>query len=278
VGGLVVRLPLEMELYRNSKHSIMGRRLQRQLEGENVEMGTWYARAKRMIEEEMRRIAKQADEQGHIDTTKLGEDSSELLGLFLDNQETWQEVCLVLEQNGGKAKTLVLNRPMAFKLTENLGRLVLNGAFSANMKKEELKPPVRRDLMRFMMAFSSECAVYVGGPDKQAEPAIMIHGIEDLEGAEEISPGSNIYRGGLEAAVDGVLEGKYSPLEFRFFVGCHKYEESALDVAVHLGKYQPIACARSVALKQCISLPKPLFHEGTFCRTAERKVKKQPLG
>lgn len=68
--------------------------------------------------------------------------------------------------------------------------------------------------------------------------------------------------GGIEAAVKGVLDGEYSPLEFRFFVGCHSYEESALDVAVHLGKYQPVACARSVALKQCISLPKPLWHEG----------------
>lgn len=68
--------------------------------------------------------------------------------------------------------------------------------------------------------------------------------------------------GGVDGAVKGVLEGEYSPLEFRFFVGCHLYKESALDVAVHLGKYQPIACARSLALKQCISLPKPLWHEG----------------
>ena len=92
-------------------------------------------------------------------------------------------------------------------------------------------------------------------------PATIIHGISDLPGATEISPGSNIYRGGLDAAVDGVLDGKYSPLEFRFFVGCHDYEESMLDVEVLLGKYQPIACARALALKQCISLPKPLWHE-----------------
>lgn len=92
----------------------------------------------------------------------------------------------------------------------------------------------------------------------------MIHGIADLPGAREISPGSGIYRGGLEAAIEGVLYGKYNPLDFRFFVGCHSYDESTLDVSVVLGKYQPIACARSVALKQCISLPKPLWHEGTF--------------
>ncbi len=256
---MVVRLPLEMELYRNHKHSITGRRLRKQLEGEQVEMGIWYARAKKMVEDGMKKIARQADGMGQIDATRLTEDSTELLSLFLDNQETWQEVCLVIEQSGGNAKTLVLNRPMAFKLTENLGKLVLNGAF---MTKDDIKLVERRDLLRFMMAFSSECAVYVGGPDDQGESAIMIHGIQDLPGAQEISPGSNIFRGGIDAAVEGVLEGKFSPLEFRFFVGCHNYEESALDVAVRLGKYQPVACARSVALKQCISLPKPLWHEG----------------
>jgi len=116
-------------------------------------------------------------------------------------------------------------------------------------------------LKRFMMAFQNECAVYVGGPDEQGNPAEMIHGIKDLPGAVEISPGTKIYKGGLAAAIEGVLSGKYNPLEFRFFFGCHKYEESALDVAVHLGKFQPVACARSLALKQCISLPKPLWHE-----------------
>ena len=36
---------------------------------------------------------------------------------------------------------------------------------------------------------------------------------------------------------------------------------STLDVAVILGKYQPMACSRSVVLKQCIALPKPLWNE-----------------
>jgi len=114
---------------------------------------------------------------------------------------------------------------------------------------------------RFTIAFQEECAVYVGGPDHQGEPAVMIHGIAGLEGAVETSPGSRIYRGGTEAAIDGVLEGRYDPLEFRFFVGCHDYRESMLDVEVMLGKLQPIACSRVLALKQCISLPKPLWHE-----------------
>jgi hypothetical protein len=163
-----------------------------------------------------------------------------------------------LQRNVGDAKTVVINRPMAMFLTNDLGKLVLNGAFQKSQKAEKL--PIEH----FMLAFGHQCAVYVGGPDEQDQPATMIHGIPELEGAEEISPGSKIYRGGIDAAVNGVLENKYSALEFRFFVGCHAYKESTLDVAVLLGKYQPVACARSVALKQCIALPKPLWHEGMY--------------
>eukprot|EP00529_Nitzschia_sp_RCC80_P013667 CAMPEP_0113491824 /NCGR_PEP_ID=MMETSP0014_2-20120614/27755_1 /TAXON_ID=2857 /ORGANISM="Nitzschia sp." /LENGTH=594 /DNA_ID=CAMNT_0000385627 /DNA_START=203 /DNA_END=1987 /DNA_ORIENTATION=+ /assembly_acc=CAM_ASM_000159 len=274
VGGLVVRMPLEAELYRNHRHSLMGSKLKRILDNirdetdsKSLQISTWYARAKKLVEDEMVKIAGTADGEGQIDATRLKDEGSEMLSLYLDNQERWQEVCLVVEHagsdsNGGSSTTLVLNRPMAFQLTESLGRLVLFGAFRSqssgryNNEIDKLK-----DLKRFMMAFQNECAVYVGGPDEQGNPAEMIHGIKDLPGAVEISPGTKIYKGGLAAAIEGVLSGKYNPLEFRFFFGCHKYEESALDVAVHLGKFQPIACARSLALKQCISLPKPLWHE-----------------
>uniref|UniRef100_A0A7R9WM29 Uncharacterized protein n=1 Tax=Craspedostauros australis TaxID=1486917 RepID=A0A7R9WM29_9STRA len=116
-------------------------------------------------------------------------------------------------------------------------------------------------MQQFVEAFGKECAVYVGGDRNQDQPATLIHGIADLDGATEISPGTNIYRGGFQAAVDGVLSGKYTPLEFRFFVGSCEFHESQLDIDIRLGKVQPVACARSVALKQCISLPKPLWHE-----------------
>jgi len=272
VGGLVIRLPLEVELYRNFRHSITGSKLREILvddgEGEGIpaddlELNVWYGRSRDLIEEQMKEIAELADEEGQVDATTLSEDYSEMLHLYLENQEAWQEVCLVTElktsSEGSKlAKTLVLNRPIAFKLTKDLGRLVYFGAFDrkTSASREKVK-----GLTRFMIAFRDECAVYIGGPDDQGKPATIVHGIRDLPGAVEISPGSNIYRGGLEAAVDGVLEGRYSPLEFRFFCGCHSYEESMLDVEVRLGKYQPIACARALALKQCISLPTPLWHE-----------------
>jgi len=211
----------------------------------------------------MMEIAERAGDDGQVDATTLDDEASELLQLYLDNQETWQEVCLVLEKddNTGTATTLVLNRPMALKLTENLAHLVLHGVFRNNKKEQESSFKSRTGLVKFMQAFGQECAVYIGGPDGQDRPAQIVHGIPDLEGSREISPGSRIYVGGLDAAVEGVLQGKYRPMDFRFFVGRHSYPESSLDVSVVLGKYQPVACARALALKQCISLPKPLWHE-----------------
>eukprot|EP00521_Asterionellopsis_glacialis_P006257 CAMPEP_0195281968 /NCGR_PEP_ID=MMETSP0707-20130614/1058_1 /TAXON_ID=33640 /ORGANISM="Asterionellopsis glacialis, Strain CCMP134" /LENGTH=525 /DNA_ID=CAMNT_0040340913 /DNA_START=77 /DNA_END=1654 /DNA_ORIENTATION=- len=303
VGGLIVRLPLEIEIMRNYRHSVIGQKLRQSLDlpeedtpiniqkkysssafyeeddtiqdsldnsndtpphnTNNQEMASaktvlWYRAAKQLVEDEMLSIAAEA-EDGQIDATTLQPEAAEMLSLYLDNQETWQEVNLVLESKSdtGEATAVVINRPMALKLTENLARLVLFGAYMADNRQVTDE----QDLIRFLLAFGDTCGVYVGGPHHQEQPAILIHGIRDLPGATEISPGANIYRGGLEAAIDGVLAGTYDPLDFRFFIGRHMYTDNELDVAVHLGKYQPIACARSVALKQCISLPKPLWHE-----------------
>ena len=143
---------------------------------------------------------------------------------------------------------------MAFQLTENLAQLVLQGGLGGRSPASSMK-----QLQAFIKAFGSECAVYVGGPDCQEEPATLIHGFANLPGCEEIMPG--IYKGGIQAAIEGVAAGLYKALDFRFFVGRHEYEDSMMDLDVVLGKYQPIAGARTLALKQCISLPKPLWHE-----------------
>lgn len=278
VGGLMVRMPLEVEIHRSFKHTMAGSRFRKLLKkktGGNdddddddattpaaaLPTEQWYKKAQIFIEEQMLDIASRANENdGQIDASTLKEDSTELLQLYLDNQETWQEVCLVLERNeGASATSLVLNRPMALKLTENLAELVLYGAYGNSNKSSSR---YKKDLVKFLNAFGEECAVYIGGPHQQEKAAIMIHGIADLPGAAEISPGCGIYCGGIEAAIQGVVAGQYKPLDFRFFVGRHTYEQSAhMDLAVVLGKYQPIACTRALALKQCLSLPKPLWHE-----------------
>ena len=163
------------------------------------------------------------------------------------------------DQEAGTATTLVLNRPMAFKVSNSLATLMLNGAYMGDPAEE---PVV--DVETFISAFGAECAVYIGGPDEQDKPATIIHGFGEIPGAVEIAPGTKIYQGGLQAAILGVLDGTYKALDFRFFIGKHLYQNSMLDVESMVGKVQPVACARSIALKQCISLPKPLWHEGTF--------------
>ena len=289
MGGLVVRVPLEMEMYRNKDKITIGKVLKERLETNEDNSNTapllsnteesgkipdlsfslvaaqtllWYKKAQALIEEEMAKIAGLANKNGEINPRQLDPSSENLLKMYLENQETWQEVGLVAERNtlDGSAVTYVLNRPMAFKMSENLARLVLFGAMNS-MADSSVAVSQSNKLSKFLRAFENSCAVYVGGPDKMESSATIIHGISDLEGATEVSPGTGIYRGGLEAAISGVLKGKYKPLDFRFFVGCHEYKNGDLDVAIYSNKYQPIACARALALKQCIQLPKPLWHE-----------------
>ena len=286
---MVVRLPLEVEIYRSKDKLSIGKELTTRLERDENNSNTtplfkrsaknekkldlsfslvaaqtllWFRKAQSLIEEEMESIAGSANEKGEVNPKMLPQKSENLLQLYLDNQDTWQEVCLVTKRNevDGSSETYVLNRPMAFTVSENLARLVLFGARS-QMIDSRIPVSQQNRYSKFLRAFEKSCAVYVGGPDRVEKQAVLIHGISGLEGAEEIAPGTGIYMGGLDAAIDGVLDGRYKPLDFRFFVGCHMYKDSGLDVAIHSHKYQPIACARSLALKQCIQLPKPLWHE-----------------
>ncbi len=293
IGGLVVRLPLEAEIYKNGEKTAIGKKLMRRMDVEEVgssgssylSLGTdddnsasnnlnlsfslvaaqtllWYKKAQKLIEEEMLNVANLANERGEIDPMKLDEESKSLLNLYLDNQNSWQEVCLIAERNAseGTSTVFVLNRPMAFSVTKSLARLVLFGALDASLP-DRLTPSQSKRLVLFLKAFENMCAVYVGGPDNMDAPAVMLHGYGDIEGAEEIAPGTKVYKGGIDGAIEGILSGKYSPLDFRFFVGRYNYKNGDLDVAVNANKYQTIACARPIILKQCIQLPKPLWHE-----------------
>ena len=179
---------------------------------------------------------------------------------------------------------MAINRPMAFKLSESLGRLVLLGAsyqaegFGPMVNSQESDGIETQNIVKFLSVFENECGVYVGGPDDMDKPAQMIHGIDGLEGAVEISPGTGIYQGGIEAAMNGILAGKYKPLDFRFFIGHTSYVGGELDDAVKMAKYQPVACSRPLVLKQCIQLPKPLYHEVLeFCGGELKEISKLEL-
>lgn len=257
VGGLLCRLPIEAQLYVYGEGH-WKEKLSTILEVEPLpsskssnfdQVEHWMELSERMIARELESMTAEA-KNGILNPNDLKEESKDLLVNYVGYKQSWQEVCLVLS----KTSAVVINRPIATNVNRGLAQLLLEGT-------PESKAKVVYDFQfvdRFVEAFGEKGIVYKGGPEEPLEPALMIHGISDLEGATEVSFGTGIYEGGVEAAVDGILSGKYKPLEFRFFLGRH----TNLKLMLQDGAYQPIACARSLALKQCLSLPKPLWHEG----------------
>ena len=114
---------------------------------------------------------------------------------------------------------------------------------------------------RFSQAFGKDGKCYVGGDEGQELPGLMIHGEEDVKGSQEIVKGSGIYVGGIQDAAERVIEGKNNAEDFRFFVGRKTFEPGFLEAYARGGVYQPLAAPRTIALKQCIGLPLPLYHE-----------------
>lgn len=246
-------MPIEAELYWGT--GFWKRKLDALLRIDTMgppesQMAHWFQMAERMYERELNVITGNA-KNGMLDPNDLEQDARILLEKYLHYKQTWQEVCLMLEST----QALVINRPITRNINLSLAKLLLQGQSSSSDYPFGFED-------RFVEAFS-EGAVYMGGPDLQDQPALVVHGIANLEGATELAPGTGIYLGGLEAAVDGVLEGAYQPLDFRFFLGRNVYETSAvLTEKIEQGAYKAAACNRSLALKQCLGLPKPLWHEG----------------
>lgn len=273
-GGLLCRLPLQAQIMHYmrderavGKGAVWGERMREKLRTElpKASDGTarpelyaeWLANTAycyRLVEGSvlatMRDMQRRARARGPLTSSSMKEEELVLLQLFSAAQETWQEVCLVTAMRGpDRAEGVVLNRPLAKAVDRQLAKVLLGA------EKPGAPAPDDAQLSRLVGAFGAHAGVYFGGPDGQLEPGLFVHGIDDLPGAVEVSPGTRIYTGGLEAAVDGILVGKYKPLDFRFFVGRHS------DLSTAQGEYVALACARPVALKQCLGLPKPLWHE-----------------
>ena len=130
----VVRLPLEAEIYRNKDRLSIGIELSARLErNENDSDNTpifqnkkiesnkncsliaaqtllWFRKAQLLIAEEMEKIVGRANERGEINPNSLPLESEDLLKLYIDCQQYWQEVCLVAKRSekDGSAVTYTL--------------------------------------------------------------------------------------------------------------------------------------------------------------------------
>jgi hypothetical protein len=60
-----------------------------------------------------------ASPYSRINPNSLGLESLELLQLYMDHQNAWQEVCLMIERDErtGRLVMVTINRSMAFKLS-----------------------------------------------------------------------------------------------------------------------------------------------------------------
>ena len=65
----------------------------------------------------------------------------------------------------------------------------------------------------------------------------------------------------MTEAAQRVQDESNDPYDFRFFIGKHEWAPGELERDIREGLYRPAACSRGVALKQCLGLPKPLWHE-----------------
>jgi len=270
-GGLLCRIPLAAQLVNSMRESNSGEtqwgeklkaRLMEELpqpednrSREDIFL-SWsrnteycYRLAEVVIQEGLEGIMTKVSDKGQLDVSKLSNAERELIMHYSRDQETWQSVCLVLKVPSGSvsdaAEAVAINRPCARGVDKRLARFLLRGTDDEN--EETVK--------KFAQAFGAEAGVYLGGPEETEEPALLVHGFGELLGAVELAPGTRIFTGGVSAAIDGVLEGRYSPLDFRWFIGRHK------GLSVSTGEWCAMACARPIALKQCLGLPKPLWHE-----------------
>lgn len=288
VGGLLCRMPLEAEFYYGVKTGYWKEKLgimlnsgnggqendditQKEEEGEISSVSKWFSITEKMITSEMEAITSSDKvKDGILDPSDLDDNAKLLLKKYLQYKQTWQEVCLVLSHDpeSGCSEVIVINRPISKGIDRTLAKVLLEGGGALKDGSGSGSGNFGEDFVdKFLEAFDTGGVVYHGGDNSQLDPAVMVHGISDLPGAMELAPGTGIYRGGIEAAVEGIMSNKYNPLDFRFFYGRKSYdpaehpERGVLLQKVQDVEYKMVACARSVALKQCLALPKPLWHE-----------------
>lgn len=78
-------MPLEVEIYRNYKHNLIGKKLRATLKTPNPQASEWYRMAQILVETEMQDIVENAN-GGEIDATSLPDEAAEMLDLYIGNQ------------------------------------------------------------------------------------------------------------------------------------------------------------------------------------------------
>ncbi|GMH99901.1 hypothetical protein TrLO_g772 [Triparma laevis f. longispina] len=239
----------------------------------------WYKASETVVNDLLNEIAiKAIDKDGAVNDASLSSEERDFLNRYIKCNSEWEELGLVVSHGGvgavkcsdkGESIVLNLNRPLASGISETLAKLILKGSYLVSSDEDKpmdtdndyLENLYDRDFFdKFSKAFSKNGVCYVGGDDEQGlSPGIMLSGVQDLKGGVELANG--IYVGGVEDAVERVLSGQNKATDFRFFIGRKTFVPGFLEAYCVGGTYQPFSAPRAFALKQCIGLPMPLYHE-----------------
>lgn len=207
-----------------------------------------------LVEEEMESIMTTVQEGRTVSALQ-----ADLLQNYEDHANAWQEVLLITADDKEEGtKAVVINRPLGQGVSPSLAVALFEKYLSGDSPSEATKDEIS-DLNSFVTAFE-QGPVYAGGPEDQETMATLLHGYP-LPGAREIASGTQIYEGGFIAATNSVRKGECKPIDFRIFVGQRRWAPGKLREEIKHGLWIPVAASRTVALKQCLGLPKPLWHE-----------------
>ena len=164
-------------------------------------------------------------------------------------EELWQAVVLLtkMSNDNDHIEGLVLNRPTGL-----------------TMKRLPLMDAATGRHSRLCNSFQDE-RVYFGGRSHQ-ELVQMVHGYSDIHQMDRtraIRPG--VYLGekaeSFDAACDAVEQHSRLQSGFKFFCGRLEWNFNGLRSELESGTWYCAACSRTLILKQCLSLPVPLWCE-----------------
>lgn len=160
--------------------------------------------------------------------------------MFSDTQTYFnQSVIFMLEHDDTQGSYgLILNRPSRFRISEALRQQAAaqGGGAGADSKEGSV------------LGSFGDCRLYVGGDVGDGMSLHMIHGQPGLAEAQEVVKG--IWMWGLDAARQGLAEGRFRPQDFRWFAKYAGWGPGQLARECQMGVWFAAAASPSVILRE----------------------------
>jgi len=160
---------------------------------------------------------------------------------FHNSQQYFHQTVILLTELSPTegAKGFILNRPTQYRMRQVA------------------------DVKEFREVFGNN-VLYFGGDVGDGEIAFLhphpgVHGCTEVRSG--VFAGAMADRDAIESAAELVLRGEAQASDFKFFVRFAGWHPGQVERECASGIWHPLACARSLALKPMIKLPKPLWRE-----------------